>query len=199
MYSWGIWIPLLWYMLLISLVTLLTPDSLRCSSYSLNFKYSHLLKIVMPVSKGYWVYHRSWYLRKFLSECLVHAVTWGTTYNCISLEGKAFPAISTSCFQGKEFNPNKSIKFIFEKYPWNKGLYFHYFRHFYLWLVWWAWWWLQFLGLLCLWFPLASFSFFLRRYFLETSQDMKRLEPASEYQGSQVGRAVQPVFHSYCN
>ena len=25
-------------------------------------------------------------------------------------------------FQGKEFNPNKSIKFIFEKYPWHEGL-----------------------------------------------------------------------------
>ena len=47
--------------------------------------------------------------------------------------------------------------------------------------------------------PLGIIFFFLRRYFLETSQDVKRLECTGEYWGSQVGRAVQPVFHSYCN
>ena len=35
--------------------------------------------------------------RKFLSECLVHAINiMRTTYTSISLEGKAFPAVSTS-------------------------------------------------------------------------------------------------------
>ena len=35
--------------------------------------------------------------RRFLSECLVHTINiMRTTYNSISLEGKAFPAISTS-------------------------------------------------------------------------------------------------------
>ena len=39
-------------------------------------------------------------LRKFLSECLVHAINiMRTTYNFISLEGKAFPAVSTSFFK----------------------------------------------------------------------------------------------------
>ena len=39
-------------------------------------------------------------LRKFLSECLVHAINiMRTIYNCISLEGKAFPAVSTSFFK----------------------------------------------------------------------------------------------------
>ena len=47
--------------------------------------------------------------------------------------------------------------------------------------------------------PLGILFFFLRRYFLETSRDVKRLECTSEYRGSQVGRAVQAVFHSYCN
>ena len=47
--------------------------------------------------------------------------------------------------------------------------------------------------------PLGIIFIFLRRYFLETSRDVKRLECTSEYQGSQVGRAVQAVFHSYCN
>ena len=47
--------------------------------------------------------------------------------------------------------------------------------------------------------PLGIIFIFLRRYFLETSRDMKRLECTSEYQGFQVGRAVQAVFHSYCN
>ena len=58
--------------------------------------------------------------RKFLSECLVHAINiMRATYNFISLEGKAYPAVSKSFFffQGKKFNPNKSTKFIFEKYP----------------------------------------------------------------------------------
>ena len=38
--------------------------------------------------------------RKFLSECLVHTINiMRTTYNFISLEGKAFPAVSTSFFK----------------------------------------------------------------------------------------------------
>ena len=75
---------------------LLTPDSLRCSSYSLNLKYSHLLKVVMPASKGYWVYQKSWYLGSSY-QCLVHSINiMRTTYSFISLEGKPFPAVSTN-------------------------------------------------------------------------------------------------------
>ena len=47
--------------------------------------------------------------------------------------------------------------------------------------------------------PLGIIFFVLRRYSLETSRDVKRLESTSEYQGSQVGRAVQAGFHLCCN
>ena len=47
--------------------------------------------------------------------------------------------------------------------------------------------------------PLGIIFFFLQRYFLETSRDVKRLECTSEYRGCQIGIAVQSVFHSYCN
>ena len=43
--------------------------------------------------------------------------------------------------------------------------------------------------------PLGIIFFVLRRYSLETSRDVKRLESTSEYQGFQVGRAVQAGFH----
>ena len=36
--------------------------------------------------------------------------------------------------------------------------------------------------------PLGIIFFVLRRYFLESSRDVKRLECASEYLGSRVGR-----------
>ena len=39
--------------------------------------------------------------------------------------------------------------------------------------------------------PLGVIFFFLRRYFLETSRDVKRLECSSEYWNSQVGMAMQ--------
>lgn len=42
--------------------------------------------------------------------------------------------------------------------------------------------------------PLGIVFFVLRRYFLETSRDVKRLESTSEYQGSQVGMSVQTDF-----
>ena len=38
--------------------------------------------------------------------------------------------------------------------------------------------------------PLGIVFFVLRRYFLETSRDVKRLESTSEYLGSQVGMSV---------
>ena len=47
--------------------------------------------------------------------------------------------------------------------------------------------------------PFGIIFFFLRRYFLETSQDVKRLECTSEYRGSQVGMAVQSIFHLCLN
>ena len=47
--------------------------------------------------------------------------------------------------------------------------------------------------------PLGIIFFFLRRYFLETSREVKRLECTSEYQGSHVGRAVQTDVHLYRN
>ena len=43
--------------------------------------------------------------------------------------------------------------------------------------------------------PLGILFFVLWRYFLETSRDVKRLECTSEYQGSQVGMAVQSIFY----
>ena len=39
--------------------------------------------------------------------------------------------------------------------------------------------------------PLGIIFFFLRRYFLETSRDVKRLECSSEYWDSQVWMAMQ--------
>ena len=47
--------------------------------------------------------------------------------------------------------------------------------------------------------PLGIIFFVLRRYFLETSREVKPLECTSEYQGSHVGRAVQADFHLYRN
>ena len=44
--------------------------------------------------------------------------------------------------------------------------------------------------------PLGILFFVLRRYFLETSRDVKHLECTSEYQGSQVGMAVKAEFCS---
>ena len=43
--------------------------------------------------------------------------------------------------------------------------------------------------------PLGIVFFVLRRYFLETSRDVKRLESTSEYRGYQVGMSVQTDFH----
>ena len=42
--------------------------------------------------------------------------------------------------------------------------------------------------------PLGIIFFVLRWYFLRTSRDVKRLESTSEYQGSQVGMAMQAGF-----
>ena len=47
--------------------------------------------------------------------------------------------------------------------------------------------------------PLGIAFFFLRWYFLETSRDVKRLECTSEFRGSQVGMAVQSIFHLCLN
>ena len=60
--------------------------------------------------------------RKFLSECLVHAINiMRTTYNFIFFGRERIPCRFNK-FQRKELNPNKSIKFIFEKYLWHEGL-----------------------------------------------------------------------------
>lgn len=47
--------------------------------------------------------------------------------------------------------------------------------------------------------PLAIIFFILRRYFLATSRDVKRLESTSEYIGSEVGMALWAHFHLWCN
>ena len=47
--------------------------------------------------------------------------------------------------------------------------------------------------------PLGIIFFVLRWYFLRTSLDVKRLESTSEYQGSQVGMAMQAGFRLCCN
>ena len=47
--------------------------------------------------------------------------------------------------------------------------------------------------------PLGIIFFVLRWYFLRTSRDVKRLESTSEYQGSQVGMAMQAGFSLCCN
>ena len=47
--------------------------------------------------------------------------------------------------------------------------------------------------------PLGIIFFVLRWYFLRTSRDVKRLESTSEYQGSQVGMAMQAGFRLCCN
>ena len=43
--------------------------------------------------------------------------------------------------------------------------------------------------------PLGIIYFILRRYFLQTSRDVKRLESTSEYRSSQIGMAIQAGFH----
>ena len=47
--------------------------------------------------------------------------------------------------------------------------------------------------------PLGIIFFVLRWYFLRTSRDVKRLESTSEYQGSQVGMAMQAGFRLCSN
>ena len=47
--------------------------------------------------------------------------------------------------------------------------------------------------------PLGILFVILQRYFLETSQDVKRLECTSEYLGSQFGMTVHAGFYLYCN
>ena len=47
--------------------------------------------------------------------------------------------------------------------------------------------------------PLGILFFVLRRYFLETSRDVKRLECTSEYLGSRFGMTVRAGFHLYGN
>ena len=138
-------------------------------------------------------------LRKFLSECLVHAINMRTIYNCISLEGKTFPAVSTSFFKERGLIPTNQQSLSFKSSLDMKASVFSLFQTFLLMV--------GVVGVMVaaiprtaiLVIPLGIIFFFLRRYFLETSRDVKRLECTSEYQGSQVGRAVQPVFHSYCN
>ena len=139
-------------------------------------------------------------LRKFLSECLVHAINiMRTTYNCISLEGKTFPAVSTSFFKERGLIPTNQQSLSFKSILDMKASVFSLFQTFLLMV--------GVVGVMVaaiprtaiLVIPLGIIFFFLRRYFLETSRDVKRLECTSEYRGSQVGRAVQPVFHSYCN
>ena len=47
--------------------------------------------------------------------------------------------------------------------------------------------------------PFGIIFFVVQWYFLRTSRDVKRLESAGEYQGSQVGMAMQAGFHLCCN
>ena len=47
--------------------------------------------------------------------------------------------------------------------------------------------------------PLGILFVILQRYFLETSQDVKRLECTSEYLGSQFGMTVHAGFYLYCS
>ena len=129
----------------------------------------------------------------------MHAINiMRTTYNCISLEGKAFPAVSTS-FKERGLILTNQQSLSFKSILDMKASVFSLFQTFLLVI--------GVVGVMVAavpWtaipvIPLGIISFFLRRYFLETSRDVKRLECTSEYWGPQVGRAVQPVFHSYCN
>ena len=114
---------------------------------------------------------------------MTHAInTTRTTHYFISLDGKTFPIIPTHLL-GKEFNPNKTLKFIFEKKSLTKTpLYlFSLFQAFLLVI--------GVVGVMVAvipWIaipviPLGITFFFLQRYFSETSRDIKRLECASEY------------------
>ena len=47
--------------------------------------------------------------------------------------------------------------------------------------------------------PLGILFVILQRYFLETSQDVKRLECTSEYLGSQFGMTLHAGFYLYCS
>ena len=135
-------------------------------------------------------------LRQFLTECLVHTINiMRTTYNFISLEGKAFPAVSTSFFKESSLiltnQQSLSLKSILDM----EVSVFLLFQMFLLVI--------GVVGVMVAripWMaipviPLGIIFFVLRRYSLETSRDVKRLESTSEYQGFQVGRAVQAGFH----
>ena len=162
----------------------MTPDSSVFKSFSLG-----VLNILSSVksSNAYLIgllnVSKELIPEKFSSWCLTHAInTTRTTHYFISLDGKTFPIIPTHLL-GKEFNPNKTLKFIFEKKSLTKTrLYlFSLFQAFLLvigvvgvmvavipWIA----------------IPVIPFGiafFFLQRYFSETSRDIKRLECASEY------------------
>ena len=122
-----------------------------------------------------------------------------TTYNCISLEGKTFPAVSTSFFKERGLIPTNQQSLSFKSILDMKASVFSLFQTFLLVI--------GVVGVMVAavpWIaipviPLGIISFFLRRYFLETSRDVKRLECTSEYQGSQVGMAVQSAFRLWHN
>ena len=142
-------------------------------------------------------------LRKFLSECLVHAINiMRTTYNFISLEGKAFPAVPTSLLEEKSLIPTEQTHYSLSlKVPFiRRPLYLFLLCQTFLLMI-------GVVGVMVAaipWtalpvIPLGIIFFVLQWYFLRTSRDVKRLECTSEYRGSQVGMAVQSIFHLYCN
>ena len=121
-----------------------------------------------------------------------------TTYNFISLEGKAFPAVPTSLSEEMSLIPTEQTHYNLSL----KGPFIR--RSLYLFLLFQTF--LLVVGMVGVmvaaipWtaipvIPLGIIFFILRWYFLRTSQEVKRLECTSEYRCSQVGMAVQAGFH----
>ena len=136
--------------------------------------------------------------RKFLSECLAYALNiMRTTSNCISLEGKAFPAFPTSLFEERSLIPTKQSLSLKSTLPKEASVLFSLFQTFLLVI--------GMVGVMVAaipWIaipviPLGIIFFVLRWFFLRTSRDVKRLECTSEYRGSQIGMTVQAGFHLY--
>ena len=122
MHCWGFCIPHLWYLLAhlssttcwlltVGIELLLSEPQIFTSVKTSNACLIGLLSVSQELIP-----------RKFLSECLVCVINiMRTTQNFIFFARESIPCCFNN-FQGKEFNPNKSIKFIFEKYPWHEGL-----------------------------------------------------------------------------
>ena len=144
----------------------------------------------MPVSKGYWVYHKWGYLENSYHPVWhMHQISWGPPI-ILFIWKRKIPCCPNKFFEGRSLI---LIEQIITVYLWKVSFIrrpLHLFLLFQTFLL--------VVGMVVVmvtaipWIaipviPLGIIFFVLRWYFLRTSRDVKRLECTSEYRGSQVG------------